>query len=788
MLAALERCSASSATRRAGRGAGPPGGAGQRARAQADFLAALGTLRLGPLGDLEGALSRVPRRRSSATPPHAGAHAALVCSSIGRETREGALDVLEPLAETRGDYAGAGGALRAGASSCADDRNETRAWLRRIAERGRRTAGPTRPGAGSAGTRAQGGAAAGGRARRPRADGRHRQACRRRAPRNRGGAGRRGARRRPKSWPCAPRASTRRPAIAQAAERLYLRVLDRRSPRTVTRFRRWKACTAARRRRPSWPPCSSDASTGELDPQAGGPRLLEAARLHEGQGDSPRRVAACSSSARADEEDVEALKPSWRVFTRRGPGARADRGPGGPGPPHRGRRAARRRSGRASASCGSARSTISTARPRPSARRSTGRPTTRWPSPPWRRSRSGAGTGRRCRRCCCGGWAPPGRRRSGRGPVQAGAKRRAEAVRRRSGGRVPAPAAGRRPGNGSAYLELERILRAARALVRPRRRARQARRRRGERPGEGRRSWPCGSRSPTSGRRISTRRRAPPRRWRRSWRWRPTTSPRCCRWRACTSGTSAGTRRASALERAAANAREPAEIAEIHFRNATILRSKEADPAEIEAALLRALDADSGPPPDPGGAGEDWPATPRTTSGWPTSSTSSCTRPRDDGERGRLLREIAGLYGGPLAQPAAALPYLERLVALDPTEIPGREQLAEALLSAGRTEQATRIIDRGDRRADQGAARKRDRPLADPARHDRRGARRRRRRRRPASTPPTSSTPATRRPSRRSGASPTGAATSRPPASSTARCCCRTSTTRPPASPRRRST
>ena len=31
-------------------------------------------------------------------------------------------------------------------------------------------------------------------------------------------------------------------------------------------------------------------------------------------------------------------------------------------------------------------------------------------------------------------------------------------------------------------------------------------------------------------------------------------------------------------------------------------------------------------------------------------------------------------------------------MALDPTEIPGREQLAEALLAAGRTEQATRII------------------------------------------------------------------------------------------------
>ena len=63
-----------------------------------------------------------------------------------------------------------------------------------------------------------------------------------------------------------------------------------------------------------------------------------------------------------------------------------------------------------------------------------------------------------------------------------------------------------------------------------------------------------------------------------------------------------------------------------------------------------------------------------------------------DAERAKLLREIAALLGGPLGQPAAALPHLERLVALDPTEIAGREQLAEALIAAGRGDEATRLI------------------------------------------------------------------------------------------------
>jgi tetratricopeptide (TPR) repeat protein len=145
------------------------------------------------------------------------------------------------------------------------------------------------------------------------------------------------------------------------------------------------------------------------------------------------------------------------------------------------------------------------------------------------------------------------------------------------------------------------------------------------------------------------------------------------------------------LERAAANAGAPAEVAEIHFRTAEILRKKEAEPAEIERALLRALDADPTHRP--------------TLRALETVARDAKDDERlvqllelglevaqDDDERRRLLREIAGLYSGALGQPAAALPHLERLVALDPAEIAGREQLAEALIASSRPADATRVI------------------------------------------------------------------------------------------------
>jgi tetratricopeptide (TPR) repeat protein len=148
---------------------------------------------------------------------------------------------------------------------------------------------------------------------------------------------------------------------------------------------------------------------------------------------------------------------------------------------------------------------------------------------------------------------------------------------------------------------------------------------------------------------------------------------------------------AAALERAAANATAPAEIAEIHFRNAQILKRKEAEPADIERALLRALDAD----PTHRGTLEELERLAREAKDderlVQLLELALESAPNDD-ERRRLLREIARLYTGPLAHPAAALPHLERLVALDPAEIAGRELLADALVGAGRIPEAARLM------------------------------------------------------------------------------------------------
>ena len=148
---------------------------------------------------------------------------------------------------------------------------------------------------------------------------------------------------------------------------------------------------------------------------------------------------------------------------------------------------------------------------------------------------------------------------------------------------------------------------------------------------------------------------------------------------------------AEALEKAAANASAPAEIAEIQYRNAQILTKKEADATEIERALLRALDADPTHRPTLA-ALEKMARDAKDDERLVQILELGLEVAGDDDERRRLLREVAGLYAGPLGHPAAALPHLERLVLLDPKEIPGREQLADALVASGRIDDAARIM------------------------------------------------------------------------------------------------
>jgi tetratricopeptide (TPR) repeat protein len=147
----------------------------------------------------------------------------------------------------------------------------------------------------------------------------------------------------------------------------------------------------------------------------------------------------------------------------------------------------------------------------------------------------------------------------------------------------------------------------------------------------------------------------------------------------------------AALERAASVA-SGADAAEIHFRNSRILRAKEASPEEVEALLIRALEAD----PTHGPALEALEAVARDGKDddrlvqilelrLGTAATAEAR------VRRALLSEIAALYKR-LGRGGDAVPYLEQLVALAPDEIGGREELADALLAAGRRADAAPIM------------------------------------------------------------------------------------------------
>jgi hypothetical protein len=72
--------------------------------AQADFWAALGDVRLQAPGQHRRRHRRLPGG-AGPRPHHAGALAALRGLLGGRDLRPSVLDILEPLAETRGDFA-----------------------------------------------------------------------------------------------------------------------------------------------------------------------------------------------------------------------------------------------------------------------------------------------------------------------------------------------------------------------------------------------------------------------------------------------------------------------------------------------------------------------------------------------------------------------------------------------------------------------------------------------------------------------------------------------------------
>ena len=273
---------------------------------QADFLAALGEVRLAALEDADGALAAY-RDAIDRNADHAHARAALTALLDRPETREGALDVLEPLAQARGDFNELLG-LYERRLELHDDRAERAHWLRKIAEvaadqigspeqaldaLGRALREEPMPGAALDDLERIAGAAklpAAGAAKIEAAIG--------------------------DADPDSGR------ELALRAARLYVEARDRgggrasvpegaggRRRRTSTRCRRWRGCIARRATTQRLAAILTKRAEAELDPQARRTRLMEAARLHErrgaaGIGDA---IAALQKLRAEDEGDAEAL-------------------------------------------------------------------------------------------------------------------------------------------------------------------------------------------------------------------------------------------------------------------------------------------------------------------------------------------------------------------------------------------------------------------------------------------------------------------------------------------------
>jgi tetratricopeptide (TPR) repeat protein len=653
--------------------------------AQADYLAALGALRLGPLDDPDGALAAF-RDAVDRAPDHERARAALVSLLDRDSTREGALDVLEPLAEARGDHQELI-ALYEQRIELRDDRGERAHWLRKIAEvSSERLNDPARA------------VAALGRAlREDPSPGGALDDLERIA--SAGDLSASGAQEIEAALAGAEPDAARELALRAArlyeqaedpasAERLYRRVLDQ-DPENTDALQALEGVYRAARQSARLAEVLQRRAAVDLDPQLRRQRLLEAARLHEALGDAAAAIAALQALRGADEDDLDALKELARLHEGLGQPreldavlahqARLTEDPG-----QRARLWARVGElrlgvlGDAEAAAEAYREALEGVPDDPvalSALESIEEKREDWSTlQEVLLRRLGSATGADQVAVLL--------------KLARNAEQRLQDVDQAVGFLRQLLDADAR--NGFGYLELERILRAAERwydLVDVLAKHADTEGAAGRKPTELAlrvaiaNVWEKELDSPESaadalekvlevdpdnaGALLSLARLHE-----RTERWDDA---------------------AEALERAAAHAASPAEMAEIHFRTAAIQRNKGADPAEVERALLRALDADATHRPTLEaleGIAREAKDNERLVSILDLELQTAST----DAERAKLLREIASLLTGPLAQPGAALPYLERLVAVDPAEIAGREQLADALIAAGRVDEALRLI------------------------------------------------------------------------------------------------
>lgn len=147
---------------------------------------------------------------------------------------------------------------------------------------------------------------------------------------------------------------------------------------------------------------------------------------------------------------------------------------------------------------------------------------------------------------------------------------------------------------------------------------------------------------------------------------------------------------ALALERAAGVSQHGRPAAEIHHRMGKLLAAQERA-EDAEAAYLRAIDADATYPP----ALDAFEQIARAAGD--SARLAQVLELREAvavgaDERKKILAELAELFAGPLAQPAGAVPFLERLVSVAPDEVRFQERLCDALFAAGRVDDAERTL------------------------------------------------------------------------------------------------
>jgi tetratricopeptide (TPR) repeat protein len=665
--------------------------------AQAEFLAALGDLRLRSLEDAEGALTAF-RDALERNPAHAGARGALIELLERAETREGALEILEPLAEARGDHEELL-ALYEYRVGLRDEPAERAHWLRKIAEicdarlgdagraldaLGRALKEEPMPGAALDDLeRIADGAkmtAAGAARIEAVLDGAEPDAARELALR---------------AARLYETTSDRAGADLSGAERLYQRVLAA-DAENVDALAALEALYrgAGAQAVPQLAAILERRAAIELDPLARKRRLGEAARLHEARGDVAAAIGAWQTLRAAEEGDAEALAELARLYEATGQvaelvGAVAERARFAEAPAERATLwsrvgALRLHQNDVDGAAEAYREALESAPEDPVALGAL-------EAIEERREDWSALQEVLMRRLSASATSRPDAQVAVLLKLAKNAETRLDELEQAAGYLrqvLDADAA-----NGAGYLELERLLRKGErwydlvdVLAKHADLEAAAKRKPSELALRVAIAdvWERELSSPESA--VEALEKV--------LEVAPTNVPALLSMARIHEGAERWDEAAAALERAVANASSGAEAAEIHYRNAQILKAKEAAPEEIQALLLRALDSSPAHLPTLEAleglarAGKDDEQLVQLLE-LRLEAVSASGSAKPEVER-KLLSEIAGLYKR-LGRTGQAVPVLERLVAVAPDEIGGREDLADALIAAGRTAEAVAI-------------------------------------------------------------------------------------------------